>query len=194
MSDIFLPIIGTIVGSTVTGIISWKIYKAKLKDQFRYQQAYDFITKNFMPLLSILRLSIAMQSKIEKAPTSRDVHKLRLTFHDYDKLYNQYLIKLKNSLDSLVDTGILLLLDEIQEGLANKILNLIEEIRTREINYEDITHHPLKMRKLEYFPPKIEDLNELHETISKISISQLAKKYADAFDSNLSWNPISHAK
>ena len=167
-----IELISALIGVVIGGIITYYFSTKLLRKQLEVQQAYEFISKNYLPLLSSIteyKFSLELWAKATKGDIDKDSWN-PLTEIESSNLYADACIKLKQSLERFVTSGVFLIIGEIDEKLASFILGVHYRMRRWKFRPDDISD------------PSAVDLNpevvvELEKMLSALSISTLVKEY-----------------
>ena len=175
-----IELISALIGVVIGGIITYYFSTKLLRKQLELQQAYEFVSKNYLPLLSSIteyKFSLVLWTKATKGDIDKDSRN-PLTEIEASNLYADACIRLKQSLERFVTSGVLLIIAEIDENLASYILGIYYRMRRWKFRPEDIS------------TPSDVDLNykvviELEKMLSALSIPTVVKEYQNIMKKGL---------
>jgi len=168
MMELISGLIGVVIGSIITYYFSTRL----LRKQLEAQQAYDFVSKNYLPLLSAIteyKFSLRMWAKTKRGDMDKDENPL--TEREALKICGEAFKLFKEAIEKFVTTGVILIISNIDEKLASYILGLHYRIK----------HSIFKMSESitdiseVYLNPHF--IDELENMLSKVSIPELVREY-----------------
>jgi hypothetical protein len=172
MLEAISGLVGVIIGSVLTVIIgsvlTYLFSKRNLKQQFETEQAYEFISTKYLPLLNAM---LEYEFSLSLLEESNKPQVIPLTYQNALKICHRNLIQLKEALDRIIKSGTHLILNNLDNELGKIIFNLynridiitiFEEKEKVELSEEDI---------------HLKNYDDFKKRILKISIKELVKEY-----------------
>lgn len=166
--------IGVIVGGLIAYLFSIRLQR----HQLRKHQAYEFISRNFLPLLGALEqitFTGYMWAKSEKGSNS-------YTKSEALEIHDQSINLLENALRSFTESGTLLLVKDIDKDLYDYILGINYQLMAR----RNAREKSEEVQESEIFKwPNPEHIIEMQKRMKKISIPLLLNQYEEAMEKGL---------
>ena len=167
--------VGVIVGGLLTYLFSIRL----LQKQLRRQQAYEFISKNYLPLLGALEhISFTgyMWANTEKKENGSYTKSETLEIHD------QSINQLERALSTFTESGTLLLVKGIDKNLYNYILGTNYQLMAR----RNKRAKSAEVQESEIFKwPNAEHIIDMKKRMEKVPIPILIAKYEQAMEKGL---------
>ncbi|GEM_PF-2282215 len=166
MTELILGLIGVVIGSIITYLFSIRL----LRKQLESQQAYDFVSKNYLPLLSAIKeykSTIGMWAMIKTNNQNRS----SLSEEEALKICGEATKFLREAIESFIKSGMCLIIRNIDKQLGEDIF-AFQEMRIWNPRFkvpESITESNI------YLDPHF--LDELDGRLSKLSIPELVAEY-----------------
>lgn len=166
-----IGIIGVVIGSVLT----YYLTRLHFQKQIEIHQAYEFISRNYLPLLSALseyKYSIWMMQTVKRNEFPQNLNMYQFSEDETKKICREYLISLQEAMNRLIMSGMSLLIAHRNKELVSILAGL---------NYR-LNCAKVKSSEKEIF----EDANNtidtnlidvLRDELTKISISELVKEY-----------------
>lgn len=174
----YIGVIAGLIGVVVGGFITYLFSIRLQRHQLRKQQAYEFISKNFLPLLGALEqitFTGYMWAKSEKESNS-------YTKSETLEIHDQSINFLENALRSFIESGTLLLVKEIDKDLYDYILGTNYQIIAR----RNAREKSEKVQESEIFKwPNAEHIFEMQKRMKKISIPLLLNQYVETMEKGI---------
>ncbi len=128
MSELISGFVGVIIGGVVT---SYYVSIKVLKEQLEHEQAYAFISKNFLPLLWVVRL-LLFDMKMWMDVDMKKVRKEPLDKLSEDEAFIAFkngVCTFENAIDNFIKSGTFLFVRKIDEDLFNYILGFYHHVQ-----------------------------------------------------------------
>jgi len=167
LTEVIWVFVGAIVGGGVTYFVSKKL----LTHQLEKQQAYAFISKNYLPLLGAVTLAAHMWKKASEQTSPKPSRGVALeNFIEEMRMFEELL---KN----LMRSGTVLLIEKIDKKLSEDILELHHQIQQRKLRAKEAKNVP---EELSFVLIDSKLISDLQNSLSHLTIPQLVKEYQSA--------------
>ena len=164
-----MELLSGLIGVVIGGIITYYFSTRLLRKQLEAQQAYEFVSRNYLPLLSAVeqyKFAIVVCFEVEKADEDiNEDSEGSLTEKDALGIYGESLKLLEEALERLVTSGMFLIIRNIDYDLGSHILGL---------------QHHLKLFKMPKNISKVYPdlhIDKLGRMLPKLSIPDLVAEY-----------------
>jgi hypothetical protein len=121
--EIISALVGAVIGAAIGGAITYYSSTKLLGIQLKTQQAYEFVTKNYLPLLHAIeeyKFNLDMWTRIG---TKKEEDKL-YSREEALQLCSEAFELLKEEIEKLTRSGMSLIISKIDKELAARILVL----------------------------------------------------------------------